>query len=363
MTKGEWLSIGYTNNLIDVETREEITFSQAYETWFRMKINSVKLQSCDRIEITYNKYYLGTAFVEKCISSISEKDVIDFMTGCVMQCGGMSCKEFGRFYQIINNVLVYMKDLGLGGARLYDWDKIKRYVPSVTVKKESKLEYAVPLRDIERVIDMVVNKDVYPVKRCACLCLCMNFFLGLRIGELASLMFSDFDFDKNVVRVCKTECKFYERQDDGSRKGTMVYRVMDGTKTISGIREIPLMPEVKLIYEKIKVCHVNHNYDSPYLAFDGSDTILVRSLDRTLRRLCGLCGVKYFNSHAIRKTFVTMLHYSGVPTRVIADIVGHSEVNTTEKNYILSYADNRGEILAYMKSGIKLNIEIVDGGN
>ena len=85
------------------------------------------------------------------------------------------------------------------------------------------------------------------------------------------------------------------------------------------------------IYRKILEHHRIQKYDSPYLAYDGKDTILVRSLDRTLRRLCLLCDVDYFNSHAIRKTFATMLHFNGVPTSVISDLMGHSEIGTTEK--------------------------------
>lgn len=42
----------------------------------------------------------------------------------------------------------------------------------------------------------------------------------------------------------------------------------------------------------------------------------------------------------IRKTFATMLHASGMPTRYISDLLGHSEMVTTERNYILTYKDN-----------------------
>jgi integrase len=58
----------------------------------------------------------------------------------------------------------------------------------------------------------------------------------------------------------------------------------------------------------------------------------------------------------IRKTFATMLHASGMPTRYISDLLGHSDMVTTEKNYILTYRDNYDTLLACMKQGLDFKI-------
>lgn len=353
MTRQEWIDIGYEKNIIELEEFEKVKFEEVYKQWFQMKLRCIKNQSCDRIEVTYNRYYADTAFIEKCISNITETDIVDFLTGCIVKSGDMSYKEFGRCLQIVNNVLVYAKDLKLGGACLYDWDKIKRYLPLDSLDSGIKAEFAVKPVDVQKLMDLVINYKIYYIKQSACLCLCMNFYLGLRIGELASLTFRDFDFDRNVVRIYKTESKFYNRTEDGSKLGTMVYRVVDNCKTVYSVREVPIMPEVKCIYEKIVEHHKLNKYDSPYLAYDGKDTILVRSLDRTLRRLCLLCDMEYFNSHAIRKTFATMLHFNGVPTRAISDLMGHSEIGTTENSYILSYANSYENYYDYMRGALK----------
>ena len=52
-----------------------------------------------------------------------------------------------------------------------------------------------------------------------------------------------------------------------------------------------------------------------------------------------------------------MLHASGMPTRYISDLLGHAEMRTTERNYILTYADNHGELLHYMESGLAFNVQ------
>lgn len=352
MTRTEWLEIGYDKGIIDLEVYEEVVFRQVFQKWFLMKLKAIKEQSCDRIEVTYNRYYLGTEFTEKCISKIADQDITDFLTTCILSHGDMTYKEFCRCLQIVNNVLVYAKDLRIGGAHLYDWSLIKRHLPLNKLASDHKKEFAIPRIDVVTLIDSVVNKRIYAEKQSASLCLCMNFYLGLRIGELAGLTFSDFDFERNIVKIYKTESKFYDRSEDGSRIGTMQYRIVEDVKTLYSVREIPMLPEVRYFYGLIKAHHTHCGYKSPYLAYDGRDTIMVRSLDRTLRRLCNLCGITYFNSHGIRKTFASMLHNGGVPTRVISDLMGHSEISTTEHNYILPFLDNGKEILNYMKGAL-----------
>ena len=352
MDLSEWIDIGMRSGAVKPQEIEEKTFEEIYKQWFLMKINVIKAQSCDRIEVTYNRYYAGSWFVKQNVSALDEAAVIRFLTGVIVGWGNITAKEFARIYQIVNNVLVYARFLELGGVRLFDWDMIKRYVPEGKIVQDLHKDFAVPKADIERLLHLVIERDVYPRKRSACLCLVMNFFLGLRVGELASLTWQDVDMGSKVIRICKTETKAYKRDENGERCGTMVYQVVEDVKTVYSVREIPLLPEVIYILEKLQEHHARCGYKSQYLAYDGRDTILVRSLDRTLRKLCRYCDVKYFNTHMIRKTFATMLHESGMPTRYISDLLGHSEMVTTERNYILSYRDSYNTLLGYMHKGL-----------
>ena len=356
MTEAEWLSIGYEKNIIEIMNSEEIAFHDAYTAWFRMKMTCVKPPSLDRIEVTYNRYYDGHPLVEKYISKITEQDIIDFLTPIIMSDARITLKELQRILQIVRGTLVYFRDIKKGGVCLYDWECIKRHIPMSKLDFSCKQETAVPVAHVEKLIEHVTRFKVYSQKQCGCLALCMNFYLGLRIGELASLTFNDFDFERNVIKIYKTESKFYERLEDGSKIGCMVYRVMDDCKTVYSVREIPILPEVKQFYELIKDWHDVHKIDSPYLADDGDEVILVQSLATTLRKLCQLCDVPYFHSHMIRKTFATKLHFSNVPTRVISDLMGHAEIGTTENNYILSYGKNYSKVMEYMHGALNYKV-------
>lgn len=356
MTLEEWVNIGMNNGVVERPEIEEKTFEEIYKLWFQMKMNVIRAQSCDRIEVTYNRYYDGSPLVMQNVSSLDETAFIRFLTEIVVSHGNIIAKEFARIFQIANNVMSYARCLNLGGARLLDWEMVKRYVPEGKIVPELHRDFAVPKADVEKLMSLVIVQDIYPAKRSACLCLVLNFFLGLRVGELASLTWKDIDWERKAVRICKTETKSYNRDEEGNRSGAMVYQVVEETKTFFSVREVPLLPEAVYILEQLRAHHEKCGYKDRCLAYDGRNTILVRSLDRTLRKLCKYCNVRYFNTHMIRKTFATMLHASGMPTRYISDLLGHSDMVTTEKNYILTYKDNYDTLLACMKQGLDFKL-------
>ncbi len=355
MTRQEWLDIGYDKGIINQDDYEEITFSDAYKEWFVMKIQTTKQPTVDRIEVTYNRHYRDMPIIEKCISKITDTDIIVFLTEKRLS-ENISDRELGRIKQIIKGTLTYMRDVNKGGCPLHDWDKIVRNVPAEKLNSETRKEYAINTKDVEYIFRQVICNKIYYRKQSACLCICMNFYLGLRIGELSALQFSDFDLENKVVHIRKIESKYYARNEEGEKIGCMQYNIVNHTKTKTSMREVPLVPESIYIFNLIKAHHKECGYDSPFIAYDGNQTILSRSLDRTIRKLVSLCETMYFSSHGIRKTFATTLHFNNVPTRVISDILGHSEMSTTEKCYILSYEDNKEMYAKYMQDSIKYSL-------
>ncbi|MCM1440010.1 MAG: site-specific integrase [Roseburia sp.] len=340
MTSNEWLSIGYDKGIIeDIPDNEQVSFYAAYRKWFLYKMKTIKPESLDRIECTFNRYYRDD---EICITSlhlIDNEYIVSFLRRSFPSLCDLSLKEFRRFYQIINNVLVYARDFNFGHANLIDWGYVNRFGRGSVSPVIVKDEYAVSERDRNVLFRDVVFNDVYPLKRSAALCVVLDFFLGLRIGELAALKFSDFDLFGKRLFVQRNEVKYFSRDDSGERAGTVRYEVVDDLKTKSSRRVVPLVPEALFVYELIVEHHKQCKYDSPYLCYDGTDTIRTRSLSRTLDRLCKLCCIKSFNFHRIRKTYASMLHMNGLPTRVISSMLGHSDISTTEQLYILDYED------------------------
>lgn len=359
MLREEWLAIGYEKGLIeDISTEEQVSFETAYHKWFKTKINQIRPQSVDRIEVTYNKYYAFSDFVKTPVHSLDEVNIYTFLNKILTERGNITKKEYGRIYQIVNNVMQYAFDTGLGRCHCVNWSVVKRYISSGSIVENGVKEFAISAEDRELFARAVLIDKIYSEKRSASLVLLLNFYLGLRIGELASLRWSDVNLKERYIYVHSTEVKSYVRDVNGERVGAVAYHAQDKTKTVHSVRRVPLVRESVFILRELRKWHDLKDYDSEFLAYDGMEQVLSRSLEWTLRRLCILCDIPQFSSHRIRKTFATELHRNGVPTKVISDLMGHAEMRTTEQNYIITSPDSLDMVRNVMQKAPMIELDL-----
>ncbi len=337
MTETEWIRMGYQNGLITRESgaAAPVSFAEAFELWFRSRLSKVKPQSLDRIEVTYRKYYKDTVFDNTGVSRLESDYIISFLNKCIWDFP-VTYKEYCRIYQIVSNVMNYAHDFNIGSAPLIDWAKVKRCVSIDKVEHREKEEFIISDMERYKLFRFVLDKG-YSSKQSAGYMLLLNFYLGLRVGELAALRFSDFDLNNKTVTIRRTEVKNWNRDDEGNRLDSMAYRITSDLKTASSYRVLPLLPEAEALYWKILMWHSHRGYRVDVMCYDGTDTIASRSLERTLARLCKLTGIRPINTHLIRKTYASLLHGQNIPTKAISDLLGHSDMATTERYYILNY--------------------------
>lgn len=354
MTELEWLQIGYEKQIIDCFGTENLRlFKDVYVDWFRSKIKKCRGSTVDRIEVTYNKYYRDSDIANMYVQHINERVVIDFIS-TIMICEPITVKERARIYQIVNNVMSFCLDMDVPGVSVLNWEKIHRCADSGDVVTNKKVEYAVSDKDIALLYDAVVNQHIYIRKQCTSLLLVMNFWLGLRIGELSSLEFCQFDIEHKVLKVAQNVTKHFNRDLDGSRTGSLSCEVTGALKTVHAYRYVPLCKEAIYIYDLIKKRHDEKGYESSFLAYDGVDNVLYWQVARTLTKLCKMLEIEHINSHRIRKTYATKLHMAGVPTRQISDLLGHSDMLTTERSYILNYGYYSDDVMEQIGEALKI---------
>lgn len=350
MTKEAWIEEGYKLGIIkEVDIDEQVSFETAYRGWFKMKINRIRPQSVDRIEVTYRKYYAYTDFAKMPVHLLDEVTIYTFLNKILLERGNITKKEYGRIYQIVNNVMQYAYDLNMGYCYAVNWSTVKRYIALENIISTTTVQIAITKVQREQFARAVLIDKVYSEKRSATLVLLLNFYLGLRIGELASLRWKDINWQEKYIYVHTSEVKSYDRDENGERVGVIKYHVQEEPKTEKSKRPLPLVNESIYILSVLKQWHEQQGYESEFLAYDGGDWILTRSLEWALRRLCILCDIPLFGSHRLRKTFSTVLHNNGVPTKVISDLLGHAEMRTTENNYILTAPESFEEVREVMQ--------------
>ena len=177
-------------------------------------------------------------------------------------------------------------------------------------------------------------------KNPAYLALILNFLLGLRAGELATLKYEDFDFENHILTVSRSEIS--EREFDGDSfhvKGLkVVNRLKMGYKAREEVIDIESTPcVVKFVWE----------------ACGGSEWLFTRpdgermtsgnihhALDIVTKKL----NIAHRSNHKIRKTVISKMVQSGeFSTTDIAKRAGHRDYSTTQKYYAHLFKDENAE--------------------
>lgn len=173
------------------------------------------------------------------------------------------------------------------------------------------------------------------------------FNTGLRISEFVGLIKKNLDFENNRIIV----------DHQLQRTRDMKY-IIEDTKTESGERMVPMIPEVKEAFQRILASRKNPKVEP---MVDGYSGFLY--LDKNGRPMAALHWEKYFQHirekynkiyrvqmpkvtpHVCRHTFCSNMAKSGMNPKTLQYIMGHSEIGVTLNTYThLGYEDAEEEM-------------------
>ena len=149
---------------------------------------------------------------------------------------------------------------------------------------------------------------------------------GMRVSELLSLRYTNVDFDNDFVRV----------EGKGSKE-----RIIPFNETSKKYLEIYLNQYRPLLVKKGK------NYQELFLNNLGTP-ISRQGFFKILKSLCITTGIsKQISPHVLRHSFATHLLNQGADLRVIQELLGHSDISTTQ---IYTHVSKEREKEEYLSS-------------
>lgn len=175
-------------------------------------------------------------------------------------------------------------------------------------------------------------------------------YTGLRVGEITGLRWQDVDFENDLITIDHT-LVYFNHSDNGCH-----YNIHT-PKTRSGERTIPMLSGVKAAFEQERKfqqeaglkCDVVIDGYSDFIFTNRYGTVHNQStLNRALKRMIADCNreqlannpknadvtlLPNFSCHILRHTFATRLCESGVNIKVIQDVLGHADFDTTMNVY------------------------------
>lgn len=326
------------------------TFEMAYRKWINNQIKrKVKAQTVDRYEAGFKRHILSDKeFINKPVNKITTNDVYDIL--CKIKSANITKKEFNGPKQVINDTLEYIGCIDEIDISLkVDFEKVEK-----KLKHLNDAEFAEKKRD-DRAIDpkkeAKFKAEIDKQAKASCTrkaryyLIKLNFYLGLRAGELAALTVDDIDLVNGTVTINKAEISYRDKDKQGKYTGKKIYEIAR-PKTAKGIRVIPLVEQAREIVEELLAYRKRHGYRNKELIYDGETKKLV---DRTgklysvYKKVALACdtSTNEFRSHLQRKTLATNLINSGADYTDIQDILGHKQFSTTLENYVVPETKGR----------------------
>ena len=197
---------------------------------------------------------------------------------------------------------------------------------------------------------------------------------GCRVGEVIGLRWEDVDFESGIISINHT-LTYYPRREDSAK----CEHAVSVPKTESGVRTIPMLPEVReaFMMEKDLQDAMGIRCESEIDGMTGfifcnrfGKVHTYSTLNRAIRRITddynSIEEVKakkehreaiilpHFSCHHLRHTFCTRICESETNIKVIQSVMGHKDVTTTLNIYADIHDAKKVEAFKELSQDLKI---------
>lgn len=134
---------------------------------------------------------------------------------------------------------------------------------------------------------------------------------GVRVSELVGLNISDIDFKNNGIRII--------------RKGGNEMVVYFGEEVEKALKDY-------LELQRNGITPLSGHEEALFLSGQ-KKRISVDAVEKMVKKYCSAVSVKTITPHKLRSTYGTALYRETGDIYLVADVLGHADVNTTKKHY------------------------------
>lgn len=160
----------------------------------------------------------------------------------------------------------------------------------------------------------------------------LNFQLGLRVGELVALKWSD--IGTNSVDICRTEKVYSPINIETLEKLPTVHEIAEHPKTDAGFRTILLTDKAKEALKRIKDFNKAHGIESEWvISNEAGRRIYKETVNDVLYSCCDKADLLRRSNHKIRKTTLSAWLDSGMNIDKVCEMAGHEDIETTMRYY------------------------------
>jgi len=246
-----------------------------------------------------NKYY---EFIKKDIKNASEDDINKYIIS--LNKNGFSEKSISRNISAIKSFYKFLlieKKIQHNITENIDTPKLHKSLPKVLTEEE-----------VEKLLDISLN-DHFSFRNKAMLEL--MYATGMRVSELINIKVFDIDFEADIIRI--------------TGKGRKERIVPFGDYALYYLKKY---------YDDYRYMFLIKG-ESDYLFLNNHGEPMTRQgFFKILKKIADEVGIKKeFSPHTLRHSFATHLLNHGADLRSIQELLGHSDISTTQIYTNLSF--------------------------
>lgn len=175
----------------------------------------------------------------------------------------------------------------------------------------------------------------------------ISLLCGLRIGEVCGLKWCDIDFENEILSVNRTVQRIYIKKTISSESKIII----SSPKTASSFRNIPLSKHLIKIMKKLRK---NNNF---YIISGNRNFIEPRIYRKYYYSILSSLNISKLSFHSLRHTFATQAIELGTDYKTVAEILGHSSINTTLNLYVHPKMEHKKKCLTLIHNKLSSSLK------
>lgn len=314
--------VDFYSDQLEKSSADKMTLELLYPRWMEYKkLHRAAPSYLRRIDIDWKRYYEGTDIVKTPLKQL-DKLTLDIWCHELISESGRSKKAYYNASMIMRQILDFAVDSNYIQQNIFRQVKVNnKLVFDPEKKKDSELE-VFTLEEVKMLCELAFedfNKGHSTVHKLAALTIPFQLQVGLRIGELCAVRYSDIQGDELIVR------RMYRTREK---------EVVDYLKGHHESRTVPLTTEALRIINLAKTYQQEHGLDdSGYIFSVTGEPLADSTISKLYRRYCLKIETPHKSSHKARKSFISALIDGKVNINTIREIVGHASEQTTYRCY------------------------------
>ena len=305
-------------------TETEMTVRELCCEWLSVSSHRVKLSTLANYRMKIEKHIIPQ-FGEMMCYEVTSKMAYGFMQDKL---------DNGLSARYVADIMVLLKTVFKYAQREYN---IANPFCNIVMPKCSKSEVRLLNDNEQKKLRGYLNEHNNSITLGITLALAM----GLRVGEVCGLMWSDIDLKKRILTVNRTVQRVSVYDGDSKTKV-----IVSPPKSQTSAREIPIPAGVFSILKNMQ------GDDEHYIISGSTKPVEPRTMQYHFAKILKNVDLPSVKFHSLRHCMASAAIEAGFDVKTLAEILGHARIELTMNLYVHSNMDRKRRCMDKLKWGI-----------